>query len=282
MGIDLPGTGAPPGANPPERFPGGATHHHPVRDVHVVAVTDRHRMVSAAVLATGDWPAIAAAFGAAIARAVAGCPAGSVVVQVREKDLDGGPLLQLVRAAQPFAPVAVNDRLDVALAAGAWAVHLPERGLAVATARAVAADALAARSDVLAASSHALAPGAAPSSSSTPSNLAAAPLIIGVSRHAAPGDTGADLVQLGPIWPTPSKPGATPLGEAALAWPRGGAALVAVGGIDSPDRATAAAAAGADAVAVIRAAWAGDSLAAFVAAVAAGRAHRAPGSASRR
>jgi thiamine-phosphate pyrophosphorylase len=262
MGGDLPGTLPPPGVNPPERLPGGATHHHPVSGVHIVAVTDRHRMVPAAVLASGDWPAIAAAFGGAVSLAVAGCPAGSVIVQVREKDLDGGPLLQLVRAAQPFAPVAVNDRLDVALAAGAWGVHLPERGLAVATARAIAADAVAARAAVLASSDVA----AAGSSSS--------PLIIGVSRHAAPGDTGADLIQLGPIWPTPSKPGATPLGEAALAWPRGSASLVAVGGIDSPDRATAATAAGADAVAVIRAAWTGDSLAAFVAAVAAGRSRR--------
>lgn len=195
-------------------------------------------MVAPEVLATGAWPAIAAAFGAAVERAVAGCPAGSVVVQVREKDLDGGPLLALVRAAQPFAPVLVNDRLDVALAADAWGVHLPERGLAIADARALA-----------------------------PS------LVLGVSRH-APGDAPADLIQLGPIWPTPSKPGATPLGEAALAAPHGRAVLVAVGGVDSAERATAAAAAGADAVAVIRAAWTGGSLAPLVAAVHAGRARR--------
>ena len=49
---------------------------------------------------------------------------------------------------------------------------------------------------------------------------------------------------------------------------------IAVGGVDSPERATAAAAAGADAVAVIRAAWAGGSLAPLVAAVDAGRARR--------
>jgi thiamine-phosphate pyrophosphorylase len=199
-------------------------------------------MIAPEVLAAGDWPAIATAFGAAVERAVAGCPAGSAVVQVREKDLDGGPLLALVRAAQPFAPVLVNDRLDVALAAGAWGVHLPERGLAIADARALA-----------------------------PS------LVLGVSRHApghAPPDAPADLIQLGPIWPTPSKPGATPLGEAALAAPRGRAFLVAVGGVDSADRAPAAAAAGADAVAVIRAAWAGGSLAPLVAAVDAGRARR--------
>jgi thiamine-phosphate pyrophosphorylase len=203
--------------------------------LRVVAVTDRRRMVPSGA----DWPAVVRAFAAAVERAVAGCPVGSVVVQVREKDLDGGPLLELVRAAQPFAQVLVNDRVDVALAAGAWGAHLPERGMTVADARAIA-----------------------------PS------LVLGVSRHAIPGDTGADLVQLGPIWPTPSKPGATPLGEAALAWPHGPATLVAVGGVDSPERADAAAAAGADAVAVIRAAWSGASLAPFVAAVDAGRARR--------
>jgi thiamine-phosphate pyrophosphorylase len=193
----------------------------------VVAITDRRLMVPAEVLDRGDWAAIAHVFGAAVERAVAGCPAGTVLVQVREKDLDGGPLLALVRAAQPFAPVMVNDRLDVALVAGAHGVHLPERGIAVADARAIA-----------------------------PS------LRLGVSRHAAPGDVAADLVHLGPIWPTPSKPGATPLGPAALAWPHGRATLVAVGGIDTASRAAAAAAAGADAVAVIRAAWTGASLAA--------------------
>jgi thiamine-phosphate pyrophosphorylase len=207
--------------------------------LRVVAITDRHQMVAPALLATGNWTAIARTFGQAIERAVAGCPAGSVIVQVREKDLDGGPLLHLVRAAQPFAPVMVNDRLDVALATDAYGVHLPERGIAVEDARALA-----------------------------PS------LVVGVSRHAIPGDTGADLVQLGAIWSTPSKPSISPLGEAALAWPHGRATLVAVGGIDSPGRAQLAITAGADAVAVIRAAWSDASLAPFVAAVEAGRARR--------
>jgi thiamine-phosphate pyrophosphorylase len=232
MGAHLAGTvdpGAPHGGLPDTRS---------LQVVRVIAITDRRRMVDPDLLATGPWHAIAAAFAAAIERAVAGCPAGSVVVQVREKDLDGGPLLALVRAAQPFAPVLVNDRLDVALAAGAWGVHLPERGLPLADVRAFA-----------------------------PS------LVLGVSRH-APGVVPADLLQLGPIWPTPSKPGAPTLGEAALAEPHGRAVLIAVGGIDSPERATAAAAAGADAVAVIRAAWAGGSLAPLVTAVDAGRARR--------
>src|SRR5512140_59184 len=203
-------TGAPPAARGPDSPRGAADSLRAA--LRVVAITDRRLMVPEALLGTGDWPAIARSFGEAIARAVSGCPSGSVVVQVREKDLDGGPLLQLVRAAQPHAPVIVNDRLDVALAAGAHGIHLPERGIAIDDARS-------------------LAPG----------------LVLGVSRHAAPLADAADLIQLGPIWPTPSKPTANPLGEAALAWPHGTAILVAVGGIDSPERAQLAATAGADA-----------------------------------
>src|SRR6185295_11507577 len=61
---------------------------------------------------------------------------GCDLIQVREKDLLGGPLLQLVRsiveAAKPRGArcaVVVNDRLDVALAAKAAGVHLPADGL---------------------------------------------------------------------------------------------------------------------------------------------------------
>jgi len=251
MGAHLSGT-VDPGA-PPARAPLAAS----LEAVRVIAITDRRRMVAPDLLAAGPWHAIAAAFAAAIERAVAGCPAGSVVVQVREKDLDGGPLLLLVRAAQRFAPVSVNDRLDVALAAGAWGVHLPERGLPLDAARTALATALECNP------------------ARDPTHASPSTLIVGISRHARPIDDDADLVQLGPIWPTPSRPGATPLGESALAWPHGRATLVAVGGIDSPDRAAAATTAGADAVAVIRAAWTGDSLASFVAAVEAGRAARA-------
>ena len=61
------------------------------------------------------------------------------MIQVREKDLDGGPLLRLtetiLRAAAGRAPVLVNDRLDVALAAQAAGVHLPASGLDVGAVR---------------------------------------------------------------------------------------------------------------------------------------------------
>ncbi len=196
--------------------------------VRVVAITDRRLM--------GDTPD---AFGAAIERATRGCPPGSVLVQVREKDLDAAALIELVRVARRSSRVSVNDRIDVAMAAGALAVHLPEDGLSVPDARALFSG------------------------------------VIGVSRHAADATTGADLIQLGPIWATPSKPGATPLGLDALRAPHGAAKLVAVGGIDSPERAHAAARAGADAVAVIRGAWCTESLVPFVTAVDAGRSLRA-------
>ena len=162
---------------------------------------------------------------AIIARAV---PQGSIAIQVREKHMDGGPLLALVRqlqAAAPGVPLWINDRVDVALAAGAAGVHLPERGMPVADARAVAAQ-------------------------------LGRPLLVGVSRHAPDLETGADLVQLGPIYDTPGK--GPLLGPAVLgvrARLPATTTLVAVGGITQIDHVREARAAGADAIALIRAAW---------------------------
>ena len=63
---------------------------------------------------------------------------GCDFVQVREKDLTGGPLFRIVREIVEAAKaggrrriVLVNERLDVALAARAAGVHLPADGLAV-------------------------------------------------------------------------------------------------------------------------------------------------------
>jgi len=74
------------------------------------------------------------ALGDVIARALegvarAGAPGAAVAVQLREKDLDGGALLSLARelrriTAAAGAALYVNDRVDVALAAGADGVHL--------------------------------------------------------------------------------------------------------------------------------------------------------------
>jgi thiamine-phosphate pyrophosphorylase len=170
--------------------------------------------------------------------ALAGVPAGAMLVQLRARELGGGALLALARRLRAItagrgALLLVNDRLDVALAAGADGVHLPEHGLDVAAVRAVAGP----------------------------------DFLVGVSRHSA-GDAaaaaraGADLIVCGPVWPTPSKPGAAPLGLDALARAAAGIAaarapgrsahLFALGGVDRPERARAARAAGAHGIASIR------------------------------
>jgi len=67
--------------------------------------------------------------GGVIAQVQRAVDAGIDLVQVRERDLEGRALYDLVRrclevARGSHARVLVNDRLDVALAAGAHGVHL--------------------------------------------------------------------------------------------------------------------------------------------------------------
>jgi thiamine-phosphate pyrophosphorylase len=196
--------------------------------VRVVVITDRRQYASEEIAGR-------------VAAIVAAVPRGTVAIQVREKDLDGGLLSGLATevievASAAGAPVWINDRVDVALAVGAHGVHLPERGLAIGDAQVVAR-------------------------------------LIGCSRHdpasaLAAAREGAALVQLGPIWETPGK--GVPLGASVLAVRAelaDAVQLVAVGGIDRPERARAAAAAGADAVAVIRAAWGASDPGAAIAAL---------------
>ena len=87
----------------------------PRGDPIICLVTDRHRLPGASEDALVELVADAAA-------------AGITMVQIRERDLDDRRLLALTRrviaAAAPHALVVVNDRADVALAAGAGGVHL--------------------------------------------------------------------------------------------------------------------------------------------------------------
>ena len=171
------------------------------------------------------------------ARVAAISAISNVAFQVREKDLDGGALLALARSivrAANGAPVWINDRVDIALLSGAAGVHLPEVGVPIAVAKQLAPT-----------------------------------LVIGASRHSAASardaaDAGADVVQLGPLLATPGKP---PIDRAAFAT-KLRSKLVAVGGIIGPDEARAAIRAGADAVAVIRAAWTADDPGRAIAAIA--------------
>jgi thiamine-phosphate pyrophosphorylase len=67
-----------------------------------------------------------------LGRIRAAAAAGVDWVQIREKDLSGRELLALAReavAGRGSARVIVNDRLDVALAAGAAGVHLGRESL---------------------------------------------------------------------------------------------------------------------------------------------------------
>jgi thiamine-phosphate diphosphorylase len=90
-------------------------------------VTDRRRLGGAMGLRQGDWAeALHHQVGAA-------ANAGIDYVQVREPDLEAGPLVELVRSLMRVVTGAtrllVNDRLDVALAARAHGVHLKERSI---------------------------------------------------------------------------------------------------------------------------------------------------------
>jgi thiamine-phosphate pyrophosphorylase len=147
----------------------------------------------------------------AVRAALASMPPASVAVHLREKDLGGRDLVSLARALREVCTEAgqllvVNDRVDVALAAGADGVHLPSDGLAPADARAL------------------LGPGR----------------LVGVSCHGAADvrrarDAGASYATFGPVFDTPSKRAyGPPVGVAALreAVPLG-LPLVALGGIDA-------------------------------------------------
>ncbi|WP_447645569.1 thiamine phosphate synthase [Nocardioides zeae] len=162
-------------------------------------------------------------------------PAGTVGFQVRAKEATTAELLALtaavLAAARPAgARVLVDDRLDVALAAGADGVHLGADDLPVARARAVA--------------DRAAGPGFLVGATCRDRDAV-------VAARAA----GADYAGFGPVAATSSKAGLPdPLGVHALHRAAGVLPLVAIGGI-TPDLARAAVTAGAHGVAVIGSVW---------------------------
>ncbi len=164
------------------------------------------------------------------AAALAGIPPGRVAVHLREKDLGGAALLALARALGDACHargqlLLVNDRLDVAIAAGADGVHLPSAGVPPADAR----------------------------------RLLGAAALVGVSCHSEADvrrarDGGATYATFSPIFDTPSKrPYGPPLGVDALRAAAGlGLPLVALGGVTAA-RTPELLGAGARGVAAIRA-----------------------------
>jgi thiamine-phosphate pyrophosphorylase len=167
--------------------------------------------------------------------AVAG---GATAVQVRDKEAGRRELLALTRAVQevltdrPDVAVVVNDALDVALLAGASGVHVGQDDLPADGVRA------------------ALGPDRLLGLSvSSEAELA-------VATALPPGTV--DLVGIGPVWSTPTKPdagtGLGPEGTRALADAAraAGLATVAIGGIDAA-RAAEVAATGVDGICVVSA-----------------------------
>ncbi|MHB8958210.1 MAG: thiamine phosphate synthase [Candidatus Limnocylindrales bacterium] len=156
--------------------------------------------------------------------------AGIGIVQVREKEGTARRALEIALALRGVtresgALLLVNDRLDLALAAGADGVHLGQDDLPVATARGI------------------LGPDA----------------LIGLSitdpvQLEAPDVRGADYLGVGAVFPTSSKADARYTGLELLAAARAAVDLpiVAIGGI-TVDNASAAVRAGADVLAVISA-----------------------------
>lgn len=166
--------------------------------------------------------------------ALRAAPPRSIAVQARNKGASAREIAEFVRALLPIcrasgAPLLVNDRADVAKAAGADGVHLPEAGLSVADARAV------------------LGPNA----------------LVGRSCHDREGleraaRDGADFATLGPVGAVPGK--GVPLGVEGFAASIRGLAIpiYALGGVNAAN-AQSLRDAGAAGLAVIRAVYgAGD------------------------
>lgn len=119
--------------------------------------------------------------------------AGVDLVQIREKDMPARELVELVRAAVEAAQgtsthIVVNDRLDVALTAGAAGVHLGTQSLPARVVRTCVPEGF----------------------------------LVGVSCHSldealAAESARADYIVLGPVFETPSKiPYGPPLGVEKL------------------------------------------------------------------
>ncbi len=165
---------------------------------------------------------------------------GATMLQVRAKRVPTRTFLELVRTVLPVArpagvPVLVNDRADVALAAGADGVHLGEEDLPIATARRI------------------LGPEALIGYSTARVDLA----------RAAAAES-ASYLGVGDVFGTTSKPDADmPIGLAGLSAMVASIRLpvVAIGGVTA-ENAAAAVGAGAQGVAVIRAVLAADDVAA--------------------
>jgi thiamine-phosphate pyrophosphorylase len=160
--------------------------------------------------------------------------AGVDWIQIREKDLSGRELVALVSEALRRVPsscrVLVNDRLDVALAAGAGGVHLGEHSLPPEEAKRLVKE-----------------------------QKIGSKFLVGVSTHSVEAvrtaeAKGADYVIFGPVFATPSKLAyGPPQGVERLAAACGSVSIpvIAIGGI-TIENAQECSRAGAAGIAAIR------------------------------
>ncbi len=168
-------------------------------------ITDRR------VVKNGD---LISACEAALTVAREAAPPGTVALQLREKDLPARALYELALRLRAIctragAPLIVNDRADVAIAADADGVHLPFDSIGVSMAR----------------------------------KLLGPDRLIGVSSHSPPdvaaaAREGADFAVFGPVFDPLSKPATVPAcGPSSLkaACSAGAIPVFALGGI-TPDR----------------------------------------------
>ena len=146
-----------------------------------------------------------------IDRIVSATAAGADVVQIRERDLPDAQLAALVRKvvaalASSGARVLVNDRVDVAIAAGAAGVHLRADAPPASRVRAIAPDGFRVGRSV-----HSLA-----------------------EVDAAVGDGGCDYLMFGTVFESSGKPGGHPvagLDALAAACRRSPLPVIAIGGV---------------------------------------------------
>ena len=159
---------------------------------------------------------------------------GAKLIQLREKDLSGGAMLRLAESILALtkehrARLLINDRVDVAAAVGADGAHLGSRGIPIGEARTILGE----------------------------------KAILGYSAHTMEeaqmaGRLGADLVTLGPVFPTRKEYSAPLLGMDGLqfACAELSVPVYGLGGINATN-ATGAIEAGATGVALISSVFAG-------------------------
>lgn len=156
--------------------------------------------------------------------------AGVDVVQIREKEMEAGPLLRYCAVARAItkqfgALLIVNDRLDVAIAAQADGVHLGQDDLPLFEVKSQGGD----------------------------------EMLTGLSTHSgeqilAAAYSAADYIAVGPVYETPTKPGRPAAGLETIVFAARHAArpFFGIGGIDL-DTLPKVIEAGARRVAVLRA-----------------------------